>query len=48
MKYRAIGDLAATEFVMKNVFWVGVYPGLNAPMLNYVSDTLHRFVKGPH
>jgi CDP-6-deoxy-D-xylo-4-hexulose-3-dehydrase len=31
--YRVIGDLARTDFVMRNAFWVGVYPGLTPPML---------------
>ena len=25
---------------MRRVFWIGVYPGLTTPMLDYVSDML--------
>lgn len=40
---RAIGRLPNTDFVMNNVFWLGVYPGLTAPMLDFVADVITRF-----
>jgi len=40
--HRVIGDLKNTDYVMNNVFWVGVYPGLTAEMLNYLSGTLQE------
>ncbi|MBS1806468.1 MAG: lipopolysaccharide biosynthesis protein RfbH [Acidobacteria bacterium] len=42
--YRTIGDLKNTEFVMNNVFWIGVYPGLTSAMLDYVAESIHKFV----
>jgi CDP-6-deoxy-D-xylo-4-hexulose-3-dehydrase len=39
-KYRVIGDLTNADEVMKRVFWMGVYPGLNQSMLDYMYDTL--------
>jgi CDP-6-deoxy-D-xylo-4-hexulose-3-dehydrase len=30
--------------VMNNVFWVGVYPGLTAPMLDFVAKTITGFI----
>lgn len=39
-KYRVVGDLARTDEVMERVFWVGVYPGLSQPMLDYVCEIL--------
>jgi CDP-6-deoxy-D-xylo-4-hexulose-3-dehydrase len=35
-----VGDLARTDEVMERVFWVGVYPGLSKPMLDYVCEML--------
>ena len=35
-QFRQIGDLANTDFVMNNVFWIGVYPGLTRPMLDHI------------
>ena len=41
---RVIGDLPNSDFVMNNVFWIGVYPGLTEDMLSYVVDTFHALV----
>lgn len=48
--YRVVGELRNTDFVMNNVFWVGVYPGLTRPMLDFVAATIREFIlksKGP-
>ena len=42
-EYRAVGDLPNTDFVMNNVFWIGVYPGLTRPMLDFVAGTITGF-----
>ena len=42
--YRVIGDLPNTDYIMKNVFWIGIYPGLTEPMLDYMADTIHSFL----
>lgn len=34
--YRVAGDLTVTDFVMNNSFWVGVYPGMNDEMIDYM------------
>jgi CDP-6-deoxy-D-xylo-4-hexulose-3-dehydrase len=39
-KYRVVGDLRRSDEVMHQVFWIGVFPGLTAGMLDYVSETL--------
>ena len=41
--FRVIGNLHNTDFVMRNVFWIGLYPGLNDAMLNYTIDTITAF-----
>ena len=43
-EYRVAGEMRNTDFVMNNVFWVGVYPGLTPPMLDFVAQTINRFV----
>jgi CDP-6-deoxy-D-xylo-4-hexulose-3-dehydrase len=42
-EYRVIGNLPNTDYVMNNVFWIGVYPGLTKPMLDYVAETIIHF-----
>jgi CDP-6-deoxy-D-xylo-4-hexulose-3-dehydrase len=41
---RQIGDLPKSDFVMKQVFWIGVYPGLSQDMLNYVVSQIKTLV----
>jgi CDP-6-deoxy-D-xylo-4-hexulose-3-dehydrase len=43
--YRVVGELRNTDFVMSQVFWIGVYPGLTEEMLAYGIETIHKFVK---
>ncbi|MGA2535316.1 MAG: lipopolysaccharide biosynthesis protein RfbH, partial [Terracidiphilus sp.] len=43
-EYRVIGDLPNTDFVMNNVFWIGVYPGLTKPMLDFVASAIAHIV----
>lgn len=38
--YRVVGDLSRADEVMRHVFWIGVYPGLTASMLDYVCEIL--------
>jgi CDP-6-deoxy-D-xylo-4-hexulose-3-dehydrase len=42
--YRVAGKLDNTDFVMNQVFWIGVYPGITAAMLDYVAETFHCLV----
>jgi CDP-4-dehydro-6-deoxyglucose reductase, E1 len=43
--FRVAGDLAGADAIMKEVFFVGTYPGLTPPMLDYMIDTIRSFVK---
>lgn len=42
---RVVGNLENADFVMTNVFWVGVYPGLTPAMLEYILETFHQLGK---
>lgn len=44
--YRVAGSLANTDRIMRDTFWIGVYPGMTEPKLRYMSDMLHMSVKG--
>lgn len=41
VQYRVIGDLKNSDFVMNQVFWIGVYPGLSQEMLEYILERFH-------
>lgn len=42
--YRVIGDLHVTDHIMNNTFWIGVYPGMNDEMIDYMAKTIIEFV----
>ncbi|MBI2775682.1 MAG: lipopolysaccharide biosynthesis protein RfbH [Chloroflexi bacterium] len=39
---RVVGDLRVADVIMNNTFWVGVFPGLDAPMLDYVASEMRE------
>lgn len=41
---RVFGELTNTDIVMKDTFWVGVWPGLSLRMLDYVIESLHAIL----
>jgi len=41
---RVGGELTNTDFVMNQVFWIGVYPGLTRAMLDFIVRTATEFV----
>jgi len=42
--YRVSGELKNTDEIMNNCFWIGVYPGLNKEMLDYVIKSFKEFL----
>ncbi|WP_287962500.1 lipopolysaccharide biosynthesis protein RfbH [Alcanivorax sp.] len=44
-KYRVSSNLANTDRVMNQTFWLGVFPGLRKEMLDYVADSLTSFCR---
>src|SRR6202051_2346552 len=42
-QYRVIGSLPNTDYVMNDVFWIGVYPGLTKEMLDFVAESIFDF-----
>ena len=43
-EYRVVGDLKNTDYVMNQVFWLGVFPGLTFEMLDYIAKVATDFV----
>ena len=46
VKHRVVGSLANTDFIMNQVFWVGVYPGLTSEMIAYMLESFHQMPIG--
>ena len=45
VKYRICDPLKNTDIVMNNLFWVGVYPGLNYAKLTYMKNVIIKFLE---
>lgn len=43
LKYRVVGELKNTDYVMNNSFWIGVYPGLKKEKLSFMTRKLRDF-----
>lgn len=41
--HRVVGDLTNTDRIAEGTFWIGVFPGLSAEMLDYMIDTITTF-----
>lgn len=43
INYRVVGDLTNTDTIMRQTFWLGVYPGLSELHLSFAIEKLHAF-----
>ena len=41
---RVVGNMKNTDYVMNQVFWLGVFPGLTRAMLDHIAETAKAFV----
>jgi CDP-6-deoxy-D-xylo-4-hexulose-3-dehydrase len=41
--FRVSGELKNTDLVMNQTFWLGTFPGLGEPQLDYVTNKLEEF-----
>ena len=41
VEHRVVGEMTNSDFVMENVFWIGVYPGLQEEQINFMLEVLH-------
>jgi CDP-6-deoxy-D-xylo-4-hexulose-3-dehydrase len=39
-RYRIVGELQNSDYIMMNSFWIGVYPGLTEPMIRHMVKTI--------
>jgi len=43
--FRVVGDLAGADRIMNEAVFVGTYPGLTRAMLDYMVETVRKFIK---
>ena len=43
--YRVVGELTNTDRIMRDTFWVGVYPGMTDERLDYMTRTIWEVVQ---
>lgn len=43
--YRVVGNLENTDRIMSDTFWVGVYPGMNDEMIDFMAKTIREAVE---
>jgi CDP-6-deoxy-D-xylo-4-hexulose-3-dehydrase len=44
--FRQVGDLASSDRVMTDTFWIGVYPGISPDAVGYMIDRIRAFFDG--
>lgn len=42
--YRVVGELTNTDRIMNDTFWVGVYPGMNDEMIDFMAKTIREAI----
>jgi CDP-6-deoxy-D-xylo-4-hexulose-3-dehydrase len=48
IRFRLAQDLANSDSIMRNSFFIGVYPGLTEEKIGYMIDELKRFIRRSH
>jgi len=43
IEHRVVGDLKNSDKVMKYIFWIGVYPGINDERIEYIYKTFKKY-----
>ncbi|MBL8434674.1 MAG: lipopolysaccharide biosynthesis protein RfbH [Zoogloea sp.] len=42
--FRVVGELPVADRIMRDTFWIGVWPGLTEAQLDYCASTIRRFL----
>ena len=44
IQHRIFGSLKNTDYILQNTFWIGVYPGLDQLMLQYIIKSFEELL----
>ncbi len=42
--FRIVGELSNTDIIMRDTFWIGVYPGMTREMLNFMISQINSWI----
>ena len=42
--YRVVGGLVNTDKIMRDTFWIGLYPGMQEDMLAFMAGIIKRYI----
>jgi CDP-6-deoxy-D-xylo-4-hexulose-3-dehydrase len=45
IEHRVVGELTNTDIITTNTFWIGVYPGLTDPMIDFMIESIDEFMR---
>lgn len=43
--YRVVGELKNTDIIMNQTFWLGVYPGMNSEMIEFMIEKIKKYIQ---
>ena len=43
IEHRVVGDLKNSDKVMKYIFWIGVYPGINDKQIEFIHKIFEKY-----
>lgn len=46
IRHRTVGSLENTDLIMKNTFFIGVYPGIDESQMDWMDGVFGRFMRG--
>lgn len=43
--FKIVGDMAQSDLIMNNAFWLGVWPGIDKKRMDYIKVIIEKFIK---
>ena len=43
--FRVVGEMTGADEIMRRALFLGTYPGLTPDMIDYIVDTIRKFVR---
>ena len=43
--FKISGEMKESDIIMNNAFWLGVWPGIDNEKMDYIKNTIKKFIK---